>query len=109
MFRREQLVELRESDEQIKGLGAEVLAVSTEKPVDIERTVRHLGFEFPVLYDTAALMPLQYGVDNDGTAIPSTFVLDKTGVIRWQYIASEDHDQPSMDQIIAQLEALQSS
>ncbi|NQW24020.1 MAG: peroxiredoxin family protein [SAR202 cluster bacterium] len=106
MFCRDQLVELRESYDKIKKIDAEVIAISTEKPIDIKRTIEALGFQYPVLYDTASAVPRLYGVDQDGTAIPSTFVLDKSGKIRWTYIATEDHDQPSMAQIIEQLEAL---
>lgn len=97
---------MRESYDQIKDLNTEVLAISTEKPVDIKLTIERLGFEYPVLYDTAAIVPKLYGVEDDGAAIPSTFLLDKTGSIRWQYVGDE-HDQPSMSQVIAELEALQ--
>lgn len=104
---RERLVELRVSYDQIKNLGAEVLAVSTQKPVNFAQTVKELGFEYPVLYDTVAAVPQQYGVYSEGAAVPSTFLLDKTGVIRWKYVAADEHDLPSMRLIIDQLEALQ--
>ena len=96
---------MRESYDQIKDLNTEVLAISTEKPVEIKLTIERLGFEYPVLYDTAGIVPKQFGVEKEGSAIPSTFLLDKTGAIRWEYIGDE-HDQASISLIITKLEAL---
>jgi len=39
-------------------------------------------------------------------ATPSTFVLDRTGKIRWQHIGETVYDRPSNEEIIDQLRKL---
>jgi len=39
-------------------------------------------------------------------ATPSTFVLDRTGKIRWQHIGKTVYDRPSNEEIIDQLKKL---
>ena len=47
-----------------------------------------------------------YNLWEDGMATPSTFVLDRTGKIRWQYIGKTVYDRPSNEEIIDQLKKL---
>jgi len=51
----------------------------------------------------------EYAVCNlweDGMATPATFVLDRTGKIRWQHIGKTVYDRPSNEEIIDQLKKL---
>ena len=69
-----------------------------------------LGIPFPILYDPSTEAPQSYMVYNllgDGLATPSTFVLDKEGVITWKYIARSIGDRPSVSTILAQLSGLE--
>tara|TARA_B100000745_G_scaffold205765_1_gene136031 strand:+ start:969 stop:1142 length:174 start_codon:yes stop_codon:yes gene_type:complete len=47
-----------------------------------------------------------YNLWEDGMATPSTFVLDRTGKIRWQHIGKTFYDRPSNEEIIDQLRKL---
>ena len=47
-----------------------------------------------------------YNLWEDGMATPSTFVLDRTGKIRWQHIGKTVYDRPSNEEIIDQLRKL---
>tara|TARA_Y100000758_G_scaffold35431_2_gene23196 strand:- start:546 stop:719 length:174 start_codon:yes stop_codon:yes gene_type:complete len=47
-----------------------------------------------------------YNLWEDGMAAPSTFVLDRTGKIRWQHIGKTVYDRPSNEEIIDQLKKL---
>ena len=47
-----------------------------------------------------------YNLWEDGMATPSTFVLDRTGKIRWQHIGKTVYDRPSNEEIIDQLKKL---
>jgi len=47
-----------------------------------------------------------YNLWEDGMATPSTFVLDRTGKIRWQHIGKTFYDRPSSEEIIDQLRKL---
>lgn len=110
VYCREQLVELREDYEAIRGLGAEVLAVSTDDLRGAEQAVERLDVGFPILFDPDAEVVRRYGVYDllrDRLATPSVFIIDKGGNVRWKYIGRNYRDRPSNRQIIAQLEALQ--
>ena len=71
------------------------------------KAVERLELDFPVLYDEAGDVIKSYGVFNDstGVAIPSTFIVDTDGAIRWEFIGSASH-RTSTEDIIAQLEQL---
>ena len=68
------------------------------------------GIPYPVLYDSDAEVSKQYEVYNllnDGMAAPSTFVIDKEGVIRWQFIGTSKSHRPSFSAITDALGELQ--
>jgi peroxiredoxin len=50
-------------------------------------------------------MARQLGLAGD-LAIPSTFVLDEEGIVRWAYVGENIEDRPSAKQILEALEAL---
>ena len=92
-----------------KGLDTKILAISTDRLTGAERVVDYLDLEFPILFDPDAKVVDSYGVYNllgDNLATPSTFVIDKTGMVRWKYIGRNIYDRPSNQEIIARLEAL---
>ena len=102
-------MELREDYEKFESLGAQILAVSTDDLSQAEFAVKRLGLQFPVLQDPGGRVSTEYQVFdllNDGVAAPSTFLLDKDGAIRWQYIGKSKSDRPTNSQIIGQLQGL---
>lgn len=74
------------SFEKIAGLGAQVLAVSTDNLPTLRRWAEELNLDYPLLSDFMRKVSAQYGVLNEarGTANRTTFVIDKQG--RIQYI-----------------------
>jgi peroxiredoxin len=102
-------VELQEDYKEIKGLKADIIAISTDDLSGASYVVEGLGLEFPILYDPATDVVREYGVFDllgDGIAAPATFVLDRTGKIRWQYVGKRIGDRPSNKEIIDQLRKL---
>ena len=100
-------MELREDYEKFESLGAQILAVSTDDLSQAEFAVEKLGLQFPVLHDPGGRVSKEYRVFdllNDRLATPSTFLLDKDGAIRWQYIGKSKSDRPANSQIIGQLQ-----
>ena len=69
--------------------------------------VQNLGLEFPILYNPAKDVVKNYGVYNssNGYAIPSVFIVDTDGVIRWEFSGSTSH-RADNNEIIAQLKEL---
>ena len=63
-----------------------------------------------MLSDPDAQVVAAYGVWNlfqNDLPAPSTFIIDKEGVIRWEYIGKDaQRDRADNDDIIAQLELL---
>ena len=87
-----------------------MLAISVDNLEEASEVVQMLGIPFPILYDPSTEAPQSYMVFNllgDGLATPSTFVLDKEGVITWKYIARSIGDRPSVSTILAQLSGLE--
>ena len=61
------------------------------------------------MYDPSAAMVGDYGVYdvlNDGLAAPATFVIDKSGVIRWKYVAASYYDRPPTTEVLSQVKMI---
>ena len=86
-----------------------MLAISVDNLEEASEVVQMLGIPFPILYDPSTEAPQSYMVFNllgDGLATPSTFILDKEGVITWKYVGRHIGDRPSVSTILAQLSGL---
>ena len=68
--------------------------------------MEELGIPFPVLYDPSRMVPEAYMVFDllgDGLATPSTFVVDREGIIKWKYVGKSIGDRATTTEIVAQL------
>ena len=102
-------MELQEDYDLIKSLQADILAISTDDLSGAAYAVDGLGLEFPILYDPEASVVKEYGVYDllgDGIAAPATFLLDRTGKVRWMYVGKRINDRPSNREIISRLKVL---
>ena len=101
---------MQEDYATIAGLDAEILAISVDDLSGAERVVDTLGLEYQILSDPEADTIRAYGVfnlHNNNLATPATFIVDKAGAIRWQYVGRNARtDRPSNGEIIAQLREL---
>ena len=86
------------------------MAVSVDSLRGAQRAIESVGLEFQILSDPDAEVVSAYGVYNlfnNELPAPSTFVIDKQGVIQWEYIGKTSAtDRADNDEIIAQLEQL---
>jgi peroxiredoxin len=99
-------VELQKDYNTISGLGAEILAISADDLSEAEHAVKEIGLEFPILSDQDAMVIAEYGVLANGISAPATFILDRDGAIRWQYVGHSRSDRPTNGEIISQLQDL---
>ena len=86
-----------------------MLAISVDDLSNASGIVQDLDIPFPVLYDPSGTVPRSYEVFElleRNLAAPATFVLDKDGVIRWRYIASDIGDRPPVSLVLRQLSEL---
>jgi len=101
---------LRKDYQTIRGLNAEILAVSNDQLSGAERAIDHLDLGFPALFDPEAVVIERFGVYdtlNNGYGMPKSWRLTKNGDIRWEYVRSHYNNRPTNQQVIAKLEALQ--
>ena len=91
-------------------MDAEVLAISVDNLGEATEIAEKVGIPFPVLYDPVGDVPktyMVYGLVEAGRAAPSTFILDKDGVIRWKYVGDDISDRVYPDLILRELRAIQ--
>jgi peroxiredoxin Q/BCP len=102
-----QLTSLAEDYEKIKQAGADLLAISVDKPEFAWSMSQTTGAKFQLLSDVDHKVIEAYGIFNanehNGIAFPSTFVLDKTGVIRYMYVGRTPTDRPPDESILDQV------
>ena len=103
-------MQLQSRYQDIRGAGAEVLAVSTDDLKGAGHAVDGFGLKFPILYTSKdPAIPLSYDRFNkfgDGLASAAVFIIDTDGVIRWQSLGSNYQHQVSGGEVIQALDAI---
>ena len=90
----------------IEAHDAVVLAVSADDLSGAQGAAQSWGPPFPILYNPDKTVIDTYGVRAGNIANPSTFLIDKSGTIRWRYIGGGKTDRPPAAAVIAQLQAI---
>jgi len=88
--------------DKFKARGLEVVAVNQFEDPDLvfEFTGRlSLAPTFPILFDRESRVAEQYGVKG----LPTTYLLDRDGNIRFQAIGGREFDHPEVEALIEQL------
>ena len=93
--------------EAFKKRDAEILLVS---PSELEKTKEFLAaaklpVSFPVLIDAEREVVKLYHVMGE-RAIPSLFVIDKKGILRFKYIGQNSSDRPPTRHILEMLQVI---
>ncbi|MBI3723138.1 peroxiredoxin family protein [bacterium] len=82
--------------------GARVAAVSVD-PVDVSQELSaKLGLHYPILSDPSGETIRAWGVwhAEKKIALPSVFVVDSHGVIRWKFVSPAFNDRPPEDDVL---------
>ena len=100
-------MELQRHYSGFRQLGAEMYAISVDAPAGSKVFINNNGLEFPVLSDQSRETIMAYDVHDRllDIAKPSTFIIDRSGEIRWKFIGDTAH-RTNIDNIIQELEAL---
>lgn len=88
---------MEEAYEEIRGQGAEILAISTDDIGGAQRMQQTVGATFPVLADPTRATAEAYRVFDllgDGVAAPATFIVDADSLIA-VHVGSSIGDRPS--------------
>jgi peroxiredoxin len=83
--------------------------VSADTPDQGRIMVSDLGITYPILSDESREYIRDYDVlhPDEGIARPSLFVVDRDGIVRWQYVGMNAADRPDIDDVMEQLHLLQ--
>ncbi len=97
-----------EKRREFEAAGARIAGFSVD-PVDKSQELADdHGIHFPIISDTSGDTVKAYGVwhAERKIALPSVFVIDKTGVIRWRYVSENIRERPSEDDVLAEVRKL---
>lgn len=108
---------MRESIDEIEKRGGQLLAVDPHESYRVRHMLRDVGFEagqveYPILADPAFTVSATYGVafqmgiHTEWSDRPATFVIDRSGVIRYARRAKTFSDRPKPKEILAELDKL---
>ena len=90
-------------------MDSDVIAFSSKGKEDVKKTIDELEIEYVLIPGPLSEIYKAWGVYNDrkNRALPATFIVDKTGTIRWRYIGKKAKDRPKAKSVIEQLGKLQ--
>jgi len=102
---------LRDSMDRLNGLNAQVVGVSVDSFAALKAFANQYRLTFPLLTDFNREAITKYdvlwkglgGVEGYNVANRAVFLLDRSGVVRWKWVAERPGVEPPYDQIIAEL------
>ena len=106
---------MQPSYEAIQAAGAELLAISVDKPAQAKEAIekvkrqRNIEIEFPLLGDPEMKTIEAYNARDPGNpriARPMTYIIDESGVIRWKFLDVRVGNRIDPDKILAELKSL---
>lgn len=91
--------------ERIKATGADVVAISVDKPEKSIELAQKLRLPFPILSDVDHRVIDAYDLYNQSGKIskPATYVIDSKGIVRWAFFDEDYKIRPLDDVIIEEL------
>jgi peroxiredoxin len=103
---------LGQRSEEIRALGADVLAVAVTATFAQQAFAEQLGVGFPLLSDWEREVSAAYGVQYErwrghtGVAKRSVFLIDRTGIVRYRWVTDDALQVPDFDEVVAALRLL---
>lgn len=104
--------------DELRALGAEVLCIYPTRDQDeakiaeftdaVNQLLTEEGEEalpFPVFLDRGLEATRRFNLTGDLTK-PSTFVLDRDGIVRYAYVGAAPDERPAIDRVIAEVRAV---
>jgi peroxiredoxin Q/BCP len=100
---------LRADIDQFKQAGAHVVAIAPDTSESVARFTRDNDYPFPLLADAEHRVFDAYDVINKLASLgqrPAVFVVDRTGVVRFDSIGKQQWQIPSNDNVLAVVSSL---
>jgi peroxiredoxin len=98
--------------EEIRALGADVLAIAVTATFSQQAFAASLGVDFPLLSDWDRAVCAAYGVQYDvwkghrGLAKRAVFVVDREQIVRYRWVTDDALVLPDLDEVVELVEAL---
>jgi len=103
------LAELAKKYGEVNELDAEVLAISFDRLDKLKEYAEKAQIPFPLLSDGdgEATERFTYKNESETTPLPSIFITDRFGALRYQKIAEEAGDLPNVEEVLSWLLLIQ--
>jgi len=104
------MAQLEPNRDRLKSEGANLVYIAAEKRQGMFKPLEFLAknpISFPFLFDEDRTVTKTYGVyqrlgvDAINIARPTTFVIDRNGIIRYLYVGSSQYDRAPVDEVLA--------
>ncbi|WP_430933824.1 peroxiredoxin family protein [Saccharicrinis sp. 156] len=120
-----QMSELQDSLDFITNLGARVIAITPEKPEEVEKTIEKTGASFDIIYDENHKIMDKYkvtfklpktkhakykawGIDINKASgnsdyalpVPATYIIDKNGIIKGSFFDEDYKKRMSVKEVV---------
>jgi len=95
-------VGLQQALPEFKKLGAEVYAITADSEENTVKAIGEWKLSFLVTLDPGGDTLREYGVRDptSGLAVPSTFVIDRQGIVRYRHIGTSSADRPEVREVL---------
>ena len=105
MICQRQLVEFQRFSDKIHRFQTEIIAISADNALEMNKTTRELGIRYLLISDAKKRIIKGLGVlhPREGIARPSTFIIDKNGVVRYVHVGKYPSDRPTVQQVMQAL------
>ncbi len=83
--------------QSFRDAGLVLLMVSVDSLRRARQLAEQTNAPFPVLSDVNVDATVAYDIFESGIAVPSAYIIDREGIIRWKYIGTSPSDRPSTE------------
>lgn len=94
-------MQLRQKFDELSSLQVQILAVAPDKVELLTTLVKALKLPFPLLADPLHTVFKDYSLITRGQVLGADFVLDKEGIVRYEYRGATPDDGPPFAELIA--------
>lgn len=110
---------MRDRIDDIHSAGAQLLVIDPHEAWSAKHFLKDIGLEagdvgYPLLLDPANTVSATYGVamqmriHTEISNRPATFIVDRSGTLRYEHRASSFSDRPDVDAILEELQRIAS-
>lgn len=92
---RKEMPMLMELHSEYAARGFQVVGIALDELEPVNRFIEEIGITYPILVGEADVMATTAAFGNTSGVLPYSVLVDKTGIIRWQYAGEVQRDEIS--------------